>query len=160
VRAALRPADPTLALTEIRVIQELVDHSVSARRMVSLLLVGFAGFAAILASLGIYGVISYGVTQRAKEIGIRIALGESAGTVQRRVLGQTARLAGYGMAVGIAGSWAVGRLLETLLFGVGASDLPTYMTVTIILGAVAALAGVLPARRASRVDPIDALRAG
>ena len=159
VRTALRPLDPNLPGKEFRTLQSLVDRSVSPRRFVVLLLTGFAGFALILASLGIYGVISYSVNQRRQEIGIRMALGASAGDMQRRVLLQTLRLAAIGIAVGLAASFALTRVLQGLLFGVTASDPMTFALMLILLTGVAALAGYIPARRASRLDPADALRA-
>lgn len=159
VREALRPLDPNLPTKGIRAIQELVDKSVSSRRLIVLLLVGFAGFALILALLGIYGVISYSVSQRQREIGIRIALGASAGNLRRRILLQTLKLAAAGMGLGLVASWFVGRVLERFLFGVTSSDPVTFAAVPAMLTIVAALAGYLPARRASRLDPLEALRA-
>jgi predicted permease len=159
VREALRPIDPNLPANEFRPIQDLVDRSVSPRRLIVLLLTGFAGFALILASLGIYGVISYSVSQRKQEIGIRMALGALPGDLQRRVLMQTLKLAAIGMALGLAASWSLGRALHGLLYGVRPSDPVTFGAAIILLMVVAALAGFLPARRASRLDPVEALRA-
>jgi predicted permease len=159
VRDALKPIDPNLPANEFRPIQDLVDRSISPRRLIALLLAGFAGFALILASLGIYGVISYSVSQRKQEIGIRMALGALPGDLQRRILTQTLKLAAAGMALGLAASWLLGRLLQGLLFGVKPSDPMTFAAVFVLLMAVAALAGYLPARRASRLDPVEALRA-
>lgn len=159
VREALSPLDPTMPANEFRTIQGLVDRSVSPRRFLMVLLAGFAGFALILASLGIYGVISYSVNQRKQEIGIRMALGASAGDLQRRILMQTLKLAAVGMIVGFMASWVLGRVIQGLLFEVTASDPVTFAVVLVILTAVAALAGYLPAKRASRMDPVDALRA-
>ena len=138
---------------------QLLDRSVFARRSVVLLLGGFAAFALILASLGIYGVISYSVSRRKQEIGIRMALGASAARVQADVLMQTVKLALVGMILGAVGSWLAARALQGLLFGVRFSDPVTFGAVLALLAAVAVLAGYLPARRASRVDPLDALRA-
>jgi hypothetical protein len=107
VRAALRPLDPDLPANEFRTLQSLVDRSVSPRRFIVMLLAGFAGFALILASLGIYAVISYSVSRRKQEIGIRIALGASAGDLQGRILLQTLRLAAAGMFLGVTASWAL-----------------------------------------------------
>src|SRR5207253_19371 len=139
--------------------QQLVDKAVSPRRFVVLLLGGFASFALILASLGIYAVISYSVNQRTQEIGIRMALGASTGELQRGVLMQTLALAGVGMALGVAASWALARALRGLLFGVSSTDPVTFLSILMVLTTVAALAGYLPARRASRIDPMVALRA-
>jgi ABC-type antimicrobial peptide transport system permease subunit len=126
--------------------------------LVVLLLAGFASFALILASLGIYGVISYSVSQRKQEIGIRMALGASAGNLQTLVLTQTLKLAAAGMALGLLASWLLGRTLQGMLFGVRPSDPMTFAAALVLLMAVAALAGYLPARRASRLDPVEALR--
>jgi predicted permease len=158
IRAALRSIDPNLPATEFRTMRQLVDRSVFARRFVVLLLGGFAFFALILASLGLYGVISYSVSQRTQEIGIRMALGASAGNLQARILMQTGKLALVGMILGVAASWIAARALQGLLFGVTFSDPVTFAAVFVILAAVAALAGYLPARRASRLNPLDALR--
>jgi ABC-type antimicrobial peptide transport system permease subunit len=140
-------------------LQQLVDKAVSPRRFVVLLLGGFALFALLLASLGIYGVVSYGVNQRTQEIGIRMALGASASGLQARIITQTLGLAAVGMLIGAAGSWALARALGGLLFGVTATDPVTLLGVPAILTLVAAAAGYLPARRASRIDPSIALRA-
>jgi ABC-type antimicrobial peptide transport system permease subunit len=159
VRAALKPVEPNLPGNDFRTLQQLVDKAVSPRRFVVLLLGGFALFALILASLGIYAVISYSVNQRTQEIGIRMALGASAKDLQVRILGQTLGLAAIGMLIGVIASWAVARALRGLLFGVTSADPVTFAGMLIVLTAVAATAGYLPARRASRIDPMIALRA-
>jgi len=158
IREALRPIEPNLPTANLRTLQTLVDRAVSPRRFVVILLGGFAGFALVLASLGIYAVISYSVSQRTQEIGIRMALGASAETLQRSILLQTLGLAGIGMVVGVVASWALARTLGGLLYGVTASDPVTFAGMLVILTAVAAIAGYLPARRASRIDPMAALR--
>jgi predicted permease len=158
LREALRPIEPDLPTANMRTLQTMVDRAVSPRRFVVWLLGGFAGFAMVLASLGIYAVISYSVSQRTQEIGIRMALGASAEALQRSILLQTLGLAGIGMLVGIAASWALARTLSGLLFGVTSSDPVTFAGMLLILTAVTAIAGYLPARRASRIDPMSALR--
>jgi predicted permease len=158
LREALRPIEPDLPTANMRTLQTMVDHAVSPRRFVVWLLGGFAGFALVLASLGIYAVISYSVSQRTQEIGIRMALGASAETLQRSILLQTLGLAAIGMVVGAVASWVLARSLSGLLFGVTSSDPVTFAGMLVILTAVAALAGYLPARRASRIDPMAALR--
>jgi putative ABC transport system permease protein len=158
LREALRPIEPDLPTANMRTLQTMVDRAVSPRKFVVWLLGGFAGFALVLASLGIYAVISYSVSQRTQEIGIRMALGASAETLQRSILLQTLGLAGIGMLVGIVASWALARTLSGLLFGVTSSDPVTFAGMLVILTGVAALAGYLPARRASRIDPMSALR--
>jgi ABC-type antimicrobial peptide transport system permease subunit len=159
VRAALAPIEPNLPNREWRTIQDLIDKAASPRRFVVWLLAGFSAFALVLASLGIYGVIAYSVSQRTQEIAIRMALGAVARDVQARIILQTLGLAGLGMLIGIAAAWLLGRTLTGLLFGVTATDPMTYVGMALLLGAVAALAGYLPARRAARIDPIIALRA-
>src|SRR5262249_30656272 len=137
---------------------QLIDRSVFARRSVVVLLTGFAAFGLILASLGVYGVISYSVSQRRHEIGIRIALGASAGGLQTQILLETLKLVAIGLAAGVPASWAAARAIQGLLFGTTASDPSTFAAVLVLLAAVAALAGYLPARRASQLNPLDALR--
>jgi predicted permease len=159
VRAALQPIAPSIAAGEFATVQRLVDKAVSPRRFVVLLLGGFALFALLLASLGIYGVISYAVAQRTQEIGIRMALGASAGGLQLRILSQTLALAAAGIATGGAASYLLARSLSGLVYGVTTSDPVTFLGMVVVLLAVAAIAGYLPARRASRIDPSIALRA-
>jgi ABC-type antimicrobial peptide transport system permease subunit len=126
---------------------------------VVLLLAGFALFALILASLGIYGVISYSVNQRTQEIGIRMALGASAGNLQARIILQTMLLALAGMSLGAVASWALAHTLSGMLFETTATDPVAFLGMLAVLATVSAVAGYLPARRASRIDPSIALRA-
>jgi ABC-type antimicrobial peptide transport system permease subunit len=120
---------------------------------------GFAVFALVLASLGIYALISYSVSQRTQEIGIRMALGASAGDLQAQIVAQTLTLAVIGIALGGAASWLLGRSASGLLYGVTPADPVTFGAMVVVLTVVAAVAGWLPARRASRIDPLVALRA-
>jgi predicted permease len=159
VRAALKPIAPNLPGKDFRTLQQLVDKAVSPRRFVVLLLGGFASFALLLASLGIYGVVSYGVNQRTQEIGIRMALGASASRLQAGIIAQTLGLAAVGMLIGAVASRMLARALGGLLFGVTATDPLTFLAIPLVLTFVAAIAGYLPARRASRIDPSTALRA-
>jgi predicted permease len=158
VMATLRGLNPGQPRTQFRTIQEIVDHAVSPRRFLVLLVSAFAAFGLALASLGIYGVISYSVTRQSQEIGIRMALGATAGRVQRRVLGQTLRLALIGILIGGAASFAVAKGIASLLFGTQPSDPAVFAAMVGLLGAVALIAGHIPARRASRIDPMAALR--
>jgi predicted permease len=158
IRAALKPIEPNLPGNDFRTLQQLVDKAVSPRRFVVLLLGGFALMALVLASLGIYGVISYSVSQRTQEIGIRMALGASAGELQMRIILQTLTLAAIGMLLGVSASWVLGRTLSRFLFGVTATDPVTFLGMLIVLTTMAILGGYLPARRASRIDPMVALR--
>ena len=158
VRETLKPLAPNLPGNQVRTIQQLVDKSVSPRRLIVMMLGSFAVFALVLASLGIYALISYSVGQRTQEIGIRMALGASARDVQRRIVGQTLVLAGVGMVIGLVAAWLLSRSMSGLLFGVTASDPVTFVAMVIVLLSVATIAGYLPARRASRIDPLVALR--
>jgi predicted permease len=159
VRAALRPIEPNLPGNEFRTIQDLVDRATGPRRFLVTMLAGFSAFALILAALGIYAVISYSVNQRTQELGIRMALGASEGNLQAGIVAQTLRLAGLGMLIGLTAAWIFGRALSGLLFGVTSTDPITFIGMMLVIGAVAAIAGYLPARRASRIDPVLALRA-
>jgi putative ABC transport system permease protein len=123
-----------------------------------LLLAIFAGVALLLAAVGIYGLMSYSVSQRTPEIGIRIALGARSADVLRLVVGQGMILTVFGLAIGVAAALASGQLLASLLFGVSSSDLLTFVAASLVLGTVAFLASYLPARRAARTDPMEALR--
>ena len=155
---ALKPLAPNLAGNAFRTLQQIMDASVSPRRFTVLLLGGFAAFALVLASLGIYALISYSVSQRTQEIGIRMALGATALDIQRQIVGQTLWLTAIGVTAGAAASWALARGLEGLLFEVTASDPRTYVGMLLVLTMVATIAGYLPARRASGIDPMAALR--
>jgi predicted permease len=158
VRDTLKPLAPNLPGNQFRTIQGLVDKAVSPRRLVLMMLGGFAVFALVLASLGIYALISYSVSQRTQEIGIRMALGASARDVQVRIVTQTLMLAAIGMVLGVIASWLLGQSVSGLLYGVTATDPLTFAGMLVVLGLVALLAGYLPARRASRIDPLVALR--
>jgi predicted permease len=159
LRAALTPIAPNLARNDFRTLQQIVDRSISPRRFTVVLLGGFAVFALILTALGIYALISYSVNQRTREIGIRMALGASAPDVQARIIGETLRLAAIGVVIGAGASWLVARGASSLLFGVTARDPQTFVGMVAGLTTVALVAGYLPARRASRIDPMVALRA-
>jgi len=158
VMSTLRQINPGQPATQFRPVQQLVDHVVSPRRFFVLLVAFFAALGLTLASLGIYGVISYSVTQRTQEIGIRMALGATQTQVQIGVMGKTLRLALVGILVGIVASFMVARLISTLLFATAPTDPATFLGMILLLGAVAFIAGYIPARRASRVDPMNALR--
>lgn len=158
IKLALRPIDPNLPVTDFQTLQGLVDKVVSPRRFLLILLSGFAGFALLLASLGIYALISYSVHQRTKEIGVRMALGASSWLVRRGVLARTLRLALAGVALGTLGSFLMSRWIESLLFGTTAANPVVFSGVSLLLCAVALIAAYVPARRASRIDPMQALR--
>jgi predicted permease len=158
MRKALRPIDPNLPVGEFQTLQDLVDKAVSPRRFLVMLLAGFAAFALLLASLGIYAVISYSVSQRVQEIGIRMALGASARDLQSRIILRTLGLVAVGLALGITASRVLSNALGNLLFGVTSGDPVTFAGMGTLLIVVAAVAGYIPARRASRIDPMVALR--
>jgi predicted permease len=158
VMHVLREMNPAQPANEFRPIQLLVDHASSLRRFLVMLVSIFAGLGLILASLGIYGVISYSVTQQTKEIGIRMALGATAARVQSGVILTTLRMALAGVALGTLVSLALSRAIATLLFGTGPTDPATFAGMIVLLSLVALVAGYIPARRASRIDPMVALR--
>jgi ABC-type antimicrobial peptide transport system permease subunit len=159
VRNVLHQINPGQPATEFKPIQNLVDHATSPRRFFFLLVSIFAGLGLLLASLGIYGVISYSVTRETHQIGIRMALGATQERVLFGVIRKTLRLTLIGIAAGVAGSLVVARLIASLLFGTAPTDPQTFLAMAVLLFAVALLAGYLPARRASRINPVIALRA-
>jgi len=158
VRSAVAEIDPEQPMADVRTMDEWMARSLEGRRAPMLLLALFGGVALTLSAIGIYGVLAFGVAQRAREFGIRQALGADPRTILTLVLGQGMRTAGIGVVLGLAGAVALTRYLQSLLFGVGAYDLSVYGGVTILLLAVALLACYLPARRATRVAPTVALR--
>ena len=158
VMRTLRDMNPGQPATEFKPIQALVDHATSPRRFFVLLVGTFASLGLLLASLGIYGVISYSVTRQTQEIGIRMALGATQWWVQLDVIWKTLRFALIGVVVGMIVSLALARLIASLLFQTAPSDPLTFVAMVSVLGAVALLAGYLPARRASKIDPMVALR--
>jgi predicted permease len=158
VLGTLRTLNPSQPATEFRPLALLVDHAVSPRRFFALLVTLFAGLGVLLAALGIYGVISYSVTQKTQEIGVRMALGASTGRVMRDVLGSTFRLTVAGIVLGTLASLGVGRLIASLLYSTSPWDVRTFLGMVMALMAVALVSGYFPARRASRVSPMRALR--
>jgi putative ABC transport system permease protein len=158
IRQEVQKIDKDLPVTDVAMMPDLIDASVAQPRFRTFLLGLFGAMALVLAATGIFGVISYSVSRRTNEIGIRVALGASRGTILRMVLRETLVLTFAGLAVGLPCALAASRLLGNMLFGVSASDPATLAIVAITLAAVAALAGYMPARRAMRVDPMVALR--
>ena len=158
LRAALRELDASLPLSNVRSLDEMVSASLASRRFTMLLLAAFAVVALLLALAGVYGVLSYAVSRRTNEIGVRMALGASRGDVLRLIVGQGMRPVVQGAALGVAASLLLSRLMTSMLFGVAASDPVTYAAVALMLVAAAALACYLPALRALRVDATSALR--
>lgn len=159
VSRTIRAADPALPLIGLRRLTDVVDVSVAERRFNTWLLGAFAVLALVLAAVGIYGLIAYSVVQRTREIGIRLAIGATPTNVLGLVVGQGARVAAAGVAIGLVGSFALTRLLGTLLFDVSPFDPIAFAVAAVLLLGVAALASYLPARRAARIDPQSAIRA-
>ncbi|MEP7066364.1 MAG: FtsX-like permease family protein [Gemmatimonadota bacterium] len=157
-RRAIRELDPDLAIAKVMTLDDVVAESVAQPRFYMTLLSSFAMVAIVLASIGIYGVIAYLVGQRAREIGIRIALGASPSRVVRMVVSEGVIMVGVGIAVGVVGAIAVTRLMRALLLDTKSTDPMTYILVTLVLAAVALLASSLPAMRAAQVDPALAMR--
>ena len=158
LRQAVLEIDRTQAVSRITSMAQRVDDAVGTPRLAALLLVVFGTVALLLAAVGIYGVISFSVARRTREIGVRIALGAGGRDVLRMVVGQAVILAAIGVAVGIGGALALTRVMRGMLFGVNATDPWAYLAVSMLLIAIAALAAYVPARRASRVSPSVALR--
>ncbi|MFN7992302.1 MAG: ABC transporter permease [Bryobacteraceae bacterium] len=158
VRRVLARIDSSLALYQTRTIDDVVDDNSRGQRFLSVLVVSFAALAAVLAALGIYGVLSYAVTQRTREIGIRMSLGASRSRVLAEVLREGMLLAAAGFAVGIAGALAAGRLMESLLHELKPRDPAIFVATAVLLALVTLLACYIPARRAARLDPMRALR--
>lgn len=158
LRAAIWAVNKNQPISKIETLEQVLSESLARRRLYMILLSVFAGAAFLIAGVGIYGVMSYSVSQRTQEMGIRIAVGAARGDVLRLVLGQGERAALLGIAVGIAAALALTRLMESLLFGVSATDPLTFTAVALLLTLVALAASYIPARRATRVDPMMALR--
>jgi len=158
VAAEFRAIDGQLAASKIKTMERVMADSTAAQNFNMLLLTVFAVVALALAAIGIYGVLAYSVQQRAQEIGIRMALGAGRGQMLAMVMGQGMRLAGIGVAIGIAAAFGLTRVLSSALFGVKANDPVTFGMVAAVLITVAMVASFVPAHRATRVDPVIALR--
>jgi predicted permease len=158
VRAAVQSIDPAQPIAEVRTMEQWLSRSMQVRRTPMTLLALFGAVALVLSAIGIYGVLAFGVAQRVREFGIRQALGADSGSILALVFGQGLRTAGVGIVLGLGGSIVLTRYLRSLLFGVGAHDLGVFAAVTGVLLVVAAAACYIPARRATRVDPMVALR--
>lgn len=158
VRRQVSQLDPTLPIFGINTMKEMRDRNVAPDRLNLGLLGAFAVLALVLAVIGLYGLLAFTVTQRQREIGVRLALGAQRHQVLNLIVGQGCRLIGIGIALGLLGSLALTRVLSALLFEITPTDPATFLAVTIILFAVAVLACYVPARRAAGIDPITALR--
>ena len=159
VKAQIARLDPAQPVTKVRTLEQVLERSAGPQRLAAQLLAGFAAAALLLAALGIYGVVSYAVSRREREIGVRMALGAQARDVLRMILREGLRLSLLGVVCGIVAALGLARLLAGFLYGVSATDPITYAAVAVSLALVAALASLLPARRATRVDPVVSLRA-
>jgi predicted permease len=158
IRAAIRALDATVPVAEVQSMGELYAASTATPRTIALLLLAFAGVGLALGAVGIFGVISYAVTQRTRELGIRVALGAIQGRIVSMVVGEGVRMAAIGIALGALAALLAARSLRTLVFGVATTDVTTYVGVAAVLTLVALAASYIPARRAARVDPLIALR--
>ena len=159
VQQAVWSTNPNLTISSVRTLQEVYDRSMARTSFTFILLTIAAGMALLLGVVGIYGVISYAVSQRTREIGIRVALGAQQGAVRAMFVRHALSLTGIGVLCGLVAAAGLTRLVSTLLFGVSALDPLTYGTVSAILVAAALLAGYIPAHRATAIAPVDALRA-
>jgi putative ABC transport system permease protein len=158
LNAAVHSLDAELPLTELRTMEQVLSQSTAPRRFNMLLVIVFAVTAIVLASVGLYGVVSFAVEQRTREIGIRMTLGATQWLVLKMLLNWALLLAGAGTLVGIVGALSVTHLLTGFLFGIRPNDPLTFVSVALLLGAVSLLASYIPARRATKVDPMVALR--
>jgi ABC-type antimicrobial peptide transport system permease subunit len=158
LRAVMREIDPALPLANVRTMDQLLSQNIAQPRFLAALLTGFAGLAALLALVGVYGLLSFSVSRRARELGVRMALGAGRTRVVTLVLGQSAALVGIGLVAGVALAMTLTRLLRTLLFGVRPGDPTTVVAMAGGIALAALLASLPPALRASRIDPVIALR--
>jgi putative ABC transport system permease protein len=158
LRSMLAEIDPNLPISDVRSMDEIVSNSVATRRFNMAMLTIFAGIALLLALAGIYGVQAYSVTRRTSEIGIRVAMGARPTQIIAEIVGQGMRPAVLGIVVGVAGAFVLSRLMSSLLYGIAPSDFLTYASVALMLAAAALLSCYVPARRALRIDPVNALR--
>jgi putative ABC transport system permease protein len=158
VSGVVRDLDPALPIYRMQSMSDLVADSLVRPRFLSILLGAFSAIALALAAVGIYGVMAYSVSQRTQEIGVRMALGARTSDVLKMVLSQGVKLASAGVAIGLAGAFALTRVMSTLLFEVSVTDPATFAAVVVLLAVVALLACYIPARRAMKVDPLQALR--
>jgi putative ABC transport system permease protein len=158
VQREIQSVDKDQPVSDVRTMNQWMSRSLAQARFSSLLLAIFAAVALVLASIGIYGVMSYTVGQRTSEIGVRLALGAESRDILRMIVGSAMRLAGLGLAIGVVLALALSRTLTSLLYETTGTDPATFAVVVGVLGAVALLASYLPARRASRIPPVEALR--
>jgi putative ABC transport system permease protein len=159
VRTAMKELSPDLPIIGMKTMDELFSQSIGTQRLTVVMLSSFAALALILAAVGLYGVVSYTVTMRTREIGVRMALGAEPSQVLRRVLKQGVWLTVAGLALGLVGALCISRLMASILYEVSPFDGISFATVGLLLGAIGLFACLIPARRATRIDPLVALRA-
>ena len=160
LRDAVQAVDPAQAVYRVRMMEDVVRASVAARRTNTILIALFGGLALLLSALGVYAVVGYSVAQRRRELGIRAALGATGGNLASLVAGEMVWVGVIGLGVGMGGAWAAARVLASLLYGVGTHDLATYLLAPVALLVPAAIATLVPARRAARTNPVDVMREG
>ena len=158
VRQAVRQVDPAVPMFDMRTLTDQVDNSLVTERLMAMLSAVFGGLATVLAAMGLYGVMAYVVARRTREIGIRMALGADRGSVVWLVMREVLLLAAIGVGIGLTSAWGLTRLVESQLFEVKPSDPLTLLAATVGIATVAMLAGYVPARRATGIDPTTALR--
>ena len=158
IRAAMKEVDPALASNEFTALDQTLDRAIAPRRLITQILGSFSSFALLLAVIGLYGIITYSVNQRSRDIGIRLAIGAQQSDVLRLVVGEGLRMAGLGVAVGLVAAFFVTQVLQSQLYGVASNDPVTFVGAGMLLLTVAMLATWIPARRATRIDPMEALR--
>jgi putative ABC transport system permease protein len=158
VRLLLRSLDPGLPMADVRSMETIVAETFSRQRFSAILLVAFSAVSLLLSAVGVYGVLAYAVTERTREIGVRMALGAAPGRILALVVRGSASMVLPGMAVGVLGAWVLTEFLRSLLFAVRPHDLPTLIGAAAVLSVAALAAAWLPARRAARLRPLDALR--
>jgi putative ABC transport system permease protein len=159
VRQAVNEVDKSVPVSQVKTMDKVVSESITQPRFNLFLLVLFSTVAMLLSAAGIYGVTAYTVSQRTRELGIRLALGAQVGDVLKMILAQGMAVIGVGLVLGLAAAFGLMRLLRSLLFGIGENDPLTFVAITIVLLIVALIACYIPARRATKVDPLEALRA-
>lgn len=159
VAGVVRGRDPELPIADVRTMEDVVDATLARPRVIAVLLTVFSGIALVLAAVGVYGVMAYSVAQRTQEIGVRMALGATPESVFRLVLGQALRLVACGVVLGVLAASVLTRLLEALLYDTPALDPWTFGVTTLVLVLVATIASYVPARRGTRIAPVEALRA-
>jgi ABC-type antimicrobial peptide transport system permease subunit len=158
VKEKIRESDKNLAFSSVATIDQLIERSLNRRRFTLVLLASFAVLALILAGVGVYGFISVVTTQRTREIGIRMAFGADRRDVLKMIIGQGVAWTLAGVGIGLLASLALTRLMESLLFGIGTTDPVTFAVIAFVMGVIPLIAGYMPARRATNVDPMVALR--